>query len=274
MSQPPQFQKPLALNKLKSHLQETINILRDGPVDYTGWINYILPLLFFKCICDVWDEEYQEMIELYGEDFVEGHRFHIPKGCHWRDMRQTPTNVGAALQNALRCIEAANQSHLYSIFGDTWWINRERLPDALLKELIEHFSALSLCHKRVKRDDIYATCGDLTKQFADATNREADELYTPRSVVQLIVNILDPQEGETIYDPACGAGGMLLEAAQYAREAGGDPRTFFGKLYGQEKNLTTARLARVNLLLHGIEDFAIEPEDTLRNPVRRRPDKI
>lgn len=267
MIQPPLFQEPITLYKLESHLWQAANILRGSPVDRTDWKSYILPLLFFKRICDVWDEEYAEMVELYGEDFAEDHRFQIPDGCHWRDVRQTPANVGTALQNALHCIEAANQAHLYGVFGDAQWSNKERLPDALLKDLIEHFSSLYLGRKHVKSDIIGDAYEYLIKQFADATNNKAGEFYTPRSVVRLMVDILNPQEGETIYDPATGTGGMLLAAVQHVADAGGDPRTFFGKLYGQEKNLTTASVARMNLLLHGIEDFVIERGDTLRQPV-------
>ncbi len=230
MSQPPLFNEPLTLNQLESHLWQAANILRGSPVDRTDWKSYILPLLFFKRICDVWDEEYAEMVDLYGEDFAEDHRFQIPEGCHWRDVRQTPTNVGTALQNALHCIEAANQAHLYGVFGDAQWSNKERLPDALLKDLIEHFSALYLGRKHVKSDVIGDAYEYLIKQFADGTNRKAGEFYTPRSVVRLMVGILNPREGETIYDPACGTGGMLLATVQHVRDAGGDPRTFFGKL--------------------------------------------
>ena len=106
----------------------------------------------------------------------------------------------------------------------------------------------------------------LIGKFADVTNKKAGEFYTPRSVVRMMVDILDPKEGETIYDPACGTGGMLLGAIEHVQRAGGDPRTFFGKIYGQEKNLTTAAIARMNLVLHGIEDFQIVRGDTLRNP--------
>ena len=103
--------------------------------------------------------------------------------------------------------------------------------------------------------------------FADVTRRnKAGEFYTPRSVVRMMVEILDPQEGKSIYDPACGTGGMLLAAIDHVKHNGGDPRTFFGKIYGQEKNLTTSSVARMNLVLHGIEDFQIAREDTLRNP--------
>ena len=259
-------QSQVNIKTLESHLWEAANILRGSPVDRTDWKSYILPLLFFKRICDVWDEEYEEMVENYGEDFIDEHRFQVPTRCHWNDVRETPINVGTALQNALRCIESANQKHLYGVFGDVQWSNKDRLPDALLKDLIEHFSALPLGNKRVSSDIIGDAYEYLIKKFADATNKKAGEFYTPRSVVRLMVEILDPNEGETIYDPACGTGGMLLGAISHVKSKGGDPRTFFGKLYGQEKNLTTAAVARMNLLLHGIEDFSISRGDTLRNP--------
>ena len=261
----------ITLSTLESHLWEAANILRGSPVDRTDWKSYILPLLFFKRICDVWDEEYQEIVKLYGEDFADEHRFQIPEGCRWEDVRATPANVGTALQNAMRGIEAANQKHLYGVFGDAQWTNKDRLPDALLKDLIEHFSRLKLGNSQVAGDIIGDAYEYLIKKFADATNKKAGEFYTPRSVVRLLVDILDPQEGETVYDPACGTGGMLLGAVAHVRDQGGDPRTFYGKLYGQEKNLTTASVARMNLLLHGLEDFSVERGDTLRNPVFRDP---
>ena len=250
-----------------SHLWEAANILRGSPVDRTDWKSYILPLLFFKRICDVWDEEHATMVETYGEDFADEHRFQVPEDCHWTAVRETPANVGTALANAMRGIERANQEHLYGVFGDAQWTNKDRLPDDLLKDLIEHFSALPLGNKAVRNDVIGDAYEYLIKQFADATNKKAGEFYTPRSVVRLMVDILDPQEGETVYDPACGTGGMLLAAVEHVRESGGDPRTFFGKLFGQEKNLTTSSVARMNLLLHGVEDFQVERGDTLRNPV-------
>ena len=207
------------------------------------------------------------MLAEYGEDFADEHRFQVPEGCHWSTSARARRTSGTALANAMRGVEAANQKHLYGVFGDAQWTNKDRLPDELLKDLIEHFSALSLGNARVASDVMGDAYEYLIKQFADATNKKAGEFYTPRSVVRLMVDILDPKEGETVYDPACGTGGMLLAAVAHVRERGGDPRTFFGKLYGQEKNLTTAAVARMNLFLHGIEDFVIERGDTLRNPV-------
>lgn len=266
MPQPSLPLPPLTLDELESHLWEAANILRGSPVDRTDWKSYILPLLFFKRICDVWDEEYQTAVETYGEDFADEHRFQIPEGCHWQRVRETPANVGTALQNAMRGIEVANQGHLYGVFGDAQWTNKERLPDPLLKDLIDHFSALNLSNQRITSDVMGDAYEFLIKKFADATNKKAGEFYTPRSVVRLMVAILDPQEGESIYDPTCGTAGMLLVVIVYVTQMGGDARTLLGKLYGQEKNVTTAAVARMNLLLHGIDDFAIVQGDTLRQP--------
>ena len=257
----------LSLSELESYLWEAANILRSSPVDRTDWKSYILPLLFFKRVCDVWDEEHEAMLEAYGEDFEDEHRFHIPDGCHWQNVRETPANVGTALLNGMRGIEAANQKHLYGVFGDAQWSNKERLSDELLKDLLEHFSGLRLASEEVDSDVMGDAYEYLIKKFADATKNKAGEFYTPRSVVRMMVDILDPKEGDTVYDPACGTGGMLLAAVTHVRDGGGDPRTFFGRLYGQEKNLTTASVARMNLFLHGIEDFLIERGDTLRQPV-------
>jgi type I restriction enzyme M protein len=261
----------LTLNALESHLWEAANILRGSPLGRTDWMSYILPLLFFKRICDVWDEEAAAARELYGdsefEDFPEAHRFQVPAGCHWQDVRTKATNVGTALQNALRGIEKANDKHLYGVFGDATWTNKEQLPDALLKDLVEHFSSITLTNAAVTSDILGDAYEVLIKRFAEITNKKAGEFYTPRAVVRLMAAILDPKPGETVYDPACGTGGMLLAAVEHVRQGGGDPRTFFGRLYGQEKNVTTSAVARMNLLLHGLEDFEVQRGDTLRTPV-------
>lgn len=260
----------LSLPELSNHLWEAANILR-GPVDAADFKTYIFPMLFFKRISDVHDEEHQAaLVEFDGDEeaalFAENYRFQIPEDCHWRDVRQRATNVGQALQTALRGIEQANPHTLYGIFGDAQWTNKDRLSDALLRDLIEHFSELSLGNAVAKADILGNSYEYLIKKFADATNKKAGEFYTPRSVVRLMVNMLDPQAGESIYDPACGTGGMLLEAIHHVQEKHGDVRTLWGKLFGQEKNLTTSAIARMNLFLHGAADFQIVRGDTLRNP--------
>jgi type I restriction enzyme M protein len=248
-------------------------------VDAADFKSYIFPMLFFKRISDVFDEEVATALEESGGDqdyalFPENHRFQIPEGCHWRDVRAKVTNVGAAIQHAFREIETANPHTLYGIFGDAGWSNKERLSDGLLRDLIEHFSRLPLSNSQIDSDVLGQAYEYLIKKFADATNKKAGEFYTPRSVVRLLINILDPREGETVYDPACGTGGMLLEAVHHVRSVSGDVKTLRGRLYGQEKNLTTSAIARINLFLHGVEDFRIERGDTLRQPAFFNGDRL
>lgn len=217
----------------------------------------------------MYDEEYQiALVESDGDqDYAslpEFHRFVIPLGCHWKDVRETTFNVGLAIENALRGIEQANQQFLYGIFGDAQWSNKNKLFDRLLINLIEHFSQYNLANSNVDSDLLGQSYEYLIKHFADLTNKKAGEFYTPRSVVHLLGLILDPHEGETIYDPACGTGGMLLECVGHLKEINKDYRTL--KLFGQEKNLTSSSIARMNMFLHGIEDFQIVRGDTLRNP--------
>lgn len=257
--------------ELRSALWGAANTLRGSAVDRTDWKGYILPLLFFKRISDVWDEESLAARELYGEadptHFPELHRFVVPDGCHWNDVRAAPLNVGSSLKRAMGEIERANPDTLFRVFGSADWSNREKFSDELLKDLIEGFSEIQLGNTAVRTDVLGDAYEYLVGKFADVTRRnKAGEFYTPRSVVRMMVEILDPQEGESIYDPACGTGGMLLGAIEHVTRNGGDPRTFYGKIYGQEKNLTTSAIARMNLVLHGIEDFQVAREDTLRQP--------
>lgn len=260
----------IELSALESHLWEAANILR-GPVDAADFKTYVFPLLFFKRISDVYDEEYALALEESGGDeeyasFPQNYRFQIPNGCHWSEVRAVTSNVGSVLQKAMRGIEKANPETLYGIFGDAQWTNKDRLPDSLLRDLLEHFSRIALGNTAAQADILGQSYEYLIKKFADLTNKKAGEFYTPRSVVRLMVNILDPKEGESIYDPACGTGGMLMEAIHHVRENHGDDRTLWGKLFGQEKNLTTSAIARMNLFLHGASDFQIVRGDTLRQP--------
>jgi type I restriction enzyme M protein len=227
----------LGVSTIESWLWEAANILR-GPVDAADFKTYVFPLLFFKRISDVHDEEYEAALNESGNDeqyalFPQHYRFQIPDDCHWGDVRMVTTNVGQALQRAMRGIEKVNPETLYGIFGDAQWTNMDRLSDALLRDLIEHFSRFNLGNQAAQADILGQSYEYLIKKFADITNKKAGEFYTPRSVVRLMVNILDPREGETVYDPACGTGGMLLEAIHHVKANHGDDRTLWGKLFGQ-----------------------------------------
>ncbi len=258
----------LKLSQLEQYLSKAAWILK-GPVDASDFKVYIFPLLFFKRLSDVYDEEYQIALEESKGDkeyasLPEFHRFEIPLGCHWNDVREKTTNLGQAIEQAFRGIEQANQELLYGIFGDAQWSNKNKLSDRLLIDLIEHFSQYSLSNSLVDPDILGQAYEYLIKHFADLTNKKAGEFYTPRSVVHLLGLILDPHEGESVYDPACGTGGMLLECVNHLQASNEDYRTL--TLYGQEKNLTSSSIARMNMFLHGIEDFSIVRGDTLRNP--------
>ena len=260
--------KRLTLSQLEQYLSKAAWILK-GPVDASDFKVYIFPILFFKRLSDVYDEEFIQAFEESGGDeeyavLPEFHRFEIPEGCHWNDVRKTTADVGQAIERAFRGIEQANQELLYGIFGDAQWSNKNKLSDRLLIDLIEHFSQYTLSNSLVEPDILGQAYEYLIKHFADLTNKKAGEFYTPRSVVHLLGLLLDPRQSESIYDPACGTGGMLLECVSHLRERGEDYRTL--ALYGQEKNLTSSSIARMNMFLHDVEDFQIARGDTLKNP--------
>lgn len=251
---------------LEAHLWHAAHIIT-GPIDASDYKTYIFPILFFKRICDVYDEEFLEAMEKVGDaELAKGdmfHRIQIPAYCHWKDVFAETKDIGQALKESFRGIELANPK-LHGIFGDASWTNKERLSDELLITLLDHFNKVNLGVASVRDDDMGRAYEYLIKRFADKTNKKAGEFYTPRTIVRLMVNILDPQAGESVYDPACGTGGMLLETIHHVKDNGGDPRLL--KIKGQEKNLTTEAIARMNLFLHGQEDFDIVRGDTLREP--------
>ncbi len=260
----------ITLPELEQYLAKAADLLR-GSIDQADFKAYIFPLMFFKRVSDVYLEEFEAALAESGGDyeyatFAENHRFAIPVGNLWSNVREKTENIGTALQTAFREIEKANPETLYGIFGNANWTNKDKLPDRKLADLIEHFSTKTLSNANVAPDVFGNAYEYLIKRFADASNKKAGEYYTPRSVVGLLINILDPDEGESVYDPACGTGGMLIEVIEHVKARGGNPKTLWGKLYGQEKVLATSAIARMNLLLHGVEDFKIVREDTLRNP--------
>lgn len=261
--------KKTTSNMLFNHLFEACNILR-GPINQDEFKTYVIPLLFFKRVSDTYDEETQIAYEEYGEDAAdfdedEIHKFIIPDGCHWDDVRTQSENVGAAIVNAMIGIERANPdtlSGLFSSFDDANWTDKNKLSDERLKDLIEHMSRLKVGNKNYSADVMGDAYEFLLKKFADLSKKNAGEFYTPRSVVKLLVKILAPKAGETVYDPACGTGGMLIEAIRQMN----DEKAAYGRIYGQEKNLATSAIARMNLYLHGALDFKVTQGDTLRAP--------
>ena len=240
-----------------------------GTIDAGDYKQYIFPLLFFKRISDVYDEEFEKALAESSGDleyaaFAENHHFIVPEGSHWRNVRAVTTNVGLAIQNAMRAIEQANPDTLQGIFGDASWTNKDRLSDEILNNLIEHFSQHKLNLSNVPDDKLGNAYEYLIKEFADDSGHTAAEFYTNRTVVKLMTMIADPQPGESVYDPTCGSGGLLLNCALHLKEEGKEYRTL--KLYGQEINLLTSAIARMNMFLHGIEEFSVVRGDTLAQP--------
>lgn len=254
--------------QLESYLWGAAVLLR-GYIDAGDYKQLIFPLLFYKRLCDVYDEEVaQALADSDGDEayahFAENHRFQIPDSAHWSTVRKAGKNVGTAIQNAMRAIEKANPEKLFGIFGDAQWTNKERLPDHTLKELIEHFSSLTLSVANCPEDELGVGYEFLIKKFADDSGHTAAEFYTNRTVVHLMTELLQPQPGESIYDPTCGSGGMLLSCVTHLQRLKKEWRTV--KLFGQERNLMTSSIARMNCFLHGIEDFQIVRGDTLAEP--------
>ena len=253
--------------KLFNHLFEACNILR-GPINQDEFKSYVTPILFFKRISDVYDEETEDAIKEYGDEasmFEEQHSFVIPEGCHWNDVRNTTMNVGKAIVDAMSGIERANPdtlSGVFSAFDDATWTDKTKLTDDRLKNLIEHMSSIKVGNKNYSADVMGDAYEFLIKKFADLSKKNAGEFYTPRTIVKLLVNLLDPKPGDTVYDPACGTGGMLIEAIAHIK----NDKLTYGRIYGQEKNLSTSAIARMNLFLHGAKDFKILQGDTLRSP--------
>ena len=266
----------MTLKELESYLWGAATYLR-GFIDAGDYKQYIFPLLFYKRICDVYDEEYEEALEESDGDleyaaFDENHRFKVPAEAHWNQVRSTTVNVGQAINKALNDIQKVNAQQLQGIFGDADWTNKERLSDEMLCQLIEHFSSKNLNIKNVPNDELGNAYEFLIKKFADDSGHTAAEFYTNRTVVKLMTLIASPHEYDSIYDPTCGSGGLLLNCAMMLKEQGKEYRTL--RLYGQEINLITSGIARMNMLLHGFEEFNIVRGNTLSNPLFMEYDEL
>lgn len=254
--------------ELESRLWDAANALR-GPVDPADFKTYVFPMLFWKWISDTWVYEHNEALDEYGDALDEEieadfHRFEMPTGTLWSEVTGTVVNLGAEIAKTFQRIEKANPRSLAGVFGDASWGNKERLPESALVNLIQAFNRIKLDPSTVSHDLLGTGYEYLLKNFADESGKKAGEFFTPREVVNLLVGILQPEPGESVYDPTCGSGGMLVATINQLRESGKDHRTL--RVYGQEINLTTASIARMNLFLHEIEDFDIKRGDTLRAP--------
>lgn len=271
--------KPISLDELEKYLWGAAVLLR-GQIDATSYKEYIFPLVFFKRLCDVYDEAFKEAMVLSNNDAeysrldAEQRVAIIPPGAHWDDVRSVTENIGQALVTALTRIEQANPPSeldgrkiggLSGIFGPKQiWTNKDNMPDRLIADLLEHFSQLNLSLAACPADEMGTGYEYLVGKFADDAGHTAQEFYTNRTVVTLMAEILQPKIGESIYDPTCGSGGMLIKCLTYVRDKGEEWRSM--KVFGQELNALTASIARMNLFLHGVQEYSIVNDDTLIAP--------
>ena len=275
----------MTLQQLESYLWGAAVLLR-GQIDASGYKEYIFPLMFFKRVSDVYDEQYNRYLEESDgdEDYARSQEYDIivPEGAHWNDVRKVTENVGQALVDAFRQIEEANPPKeingrmvggLTGIFGDkSGWTNKNKMPDRIILSLIEHFSTQTLSLENCPADEMGLGYEYLIGQFANDAGHTAQEFYTNRTVVTLMAEILQPKPDESIYDPTCGSGGMLIKSLTYLKDHGKEWRGV--QVYGQEVNNLTAAIARMNLYLHGIVDFSIANADTLKEPAFTRGDRL
>ena len=253
---------------LEEYVLKAANTLREM-AEAADVKSFIFPLLFYKRLSDVWDEEYQEALELYDNDedaakLLENYRFQIPDGCHWSDIRSTSTDIGSKIQKSLREIENVNFERLNGVFGDAQWTNKTILSDEKIINLVEQLSGTILSRKNIPDDLMGAGFEFLVKDFAQDTGHTAADFYTNRTVIDLVLELTDPQPGETIYDPACGSGGFLLKSTLYLKNKGKEHRNL--KLFGQELKVFTTSVARINMLMHGIDEFTLTSGNTIDKP--------
>jgi len=270
----------LTNGELNNYLWGAADILR-GSIDSSDYKNYIFGFLFLKRLSDVFDDEAEKIIQrevkrgtseaeatkIAMEDPDE-HQFFVPKRARWAEIRKVSQNIGDELNKACHALEDKNQI-LEGVLADIDF-NSNKLGDtknrdSVLSRLINHFSKIDLKNSDLEEPDMLGRAYEyLIEKFADDAGKKGGEFYTPRKVVQLIVELLKPKEGMRICDPTCGSGGMLIECAHYIERKKGNLKNI--SLFGQEKNLGTWSICKMNMLLHNLPDARIEKGDTIRAP--------
>jgi type I restriction enzyme M protein len=262
----------LTVDKLERYLWSAADILR-GSIDSSDYKNYIFGLLFLKRLSDRFEEECESLVE-EGDDpeDEDNHQFFVPKKARWSSIQKVATDLGTALNRACSGLEDENGS-LEGVLAGIDYNDERKLGDAksrdvVLAKLVQHFSKLSLRNADLSEPDMLGRAYEyLIEQFAENAGKKGGEFYTPRMVVRLIVEMLAPKEKMRICDPTAGSGGMLIECAHYLERHRKNPRNL--SLYGQEKNLGTWAICKMNMLLHGLPDARIEKGDTIRDPKLR-----
>jgi type I restriction enzyme M protein len=261
----------IKLEDLESYLWEAADILR-GSIDSSDYKNYIFGLLFLKRINDRFEEETEQHLEEnenldkeYVQENKDFHMFYVPERARWDHIQAQERDIGAAINKAFEAIEDENDHIENRVLTSIDFNDKERLPDQVLEELVVHFSKRRFRNEDLEDPDIFGRAYEyLIRKFADDAGKKGGEFYTPREVVRVLVEILNPEPGHRVYDPCCGSGGMLIYSAQHIRENGGSMDAI--SLYGQEKNLNTWAIGEMNMLLHNLPDAEIAKGDTMRDP--------
>lgn len=258
----------ISQKEIEDYVKKAANVLKDI-AEAADVKQYIFPLLFYKRISDVWEEEYAQAIQVYGTDIVvsemdENFRFQIPSGSHWKDLRLNSSNIGEKIQKSLREIENRNFETLNGVFGEAQWTNKNVLTDKKLIDVIEHLSSLNLSIENISHDSMGKAFEFLVKDFANETGHTAADFYTNRTIIDLVIELVKPEPNESVYDPACGSGGFLVKTSLHLKNKGKEHRNI--KLYGQELKVFTTSIARMNLLMHGIDEFTLMQGNTIDDP--------
>lgn len=259
----------LTLAQLEQFLWKSADILR-GKIDSSDYKKYIFGLLFYKRISDVWDEEYQKVINEYKDKALAeadyNHRFQVPKDCKWEVLTQTSENIGQKLNDIFDKITNVNSPKLDKIFDDLDFANKDRFPNETIQKLVNHFSQYNFGSTYISSDLLGDAYEYLIKQFAADAGKKGGEFYTPREVERIIIGIVKPHQKDHVYDPTVGSGGFLLEAYNYLKDKSNEQiaRTLY--FYGQEINISTFAIAKINMFLHGLDSSDIRRGDTLANP--------
>jgi type I restriction enzyme M protein len=259
----------LTLPQLESFLWKSADILR-GKIDSSDYKKYIFGLLFYKRMSDVWDEEFNAVMKEYNDEDIAradyNHRFQVPKDCRWEKVTQQAESIGQKLNDIFDKLTNANSPKLDKIFDDLDFANKDRFPNETLQRLINHFSQYNFGNTYISSDLLGDAYEYLIKQFAADAGKKGGNFYTPREVERVILGILKPHQKDHIYDPTVGSGGFLLEAYDYLKQKSGEKIAKTLYLYGQEQELATFAIARINMFLHGLDSADIRRGDTLANP--------